>query len=248
MNITLAYLKRINSQINKCEKRNLIYMVAIGKKYQDEAIMLVNSLRKIGLFNGEIICITNSLFNIGDANIVIIKEQIIPHLIRFHAYKLINFIDYDKVMYLDTDILCQKPINKLFNNDGSLHYTEEQWNDDKNLINFDTAEALYWKNKNGINSGTFCISGHNINEFLYKWKETYEKTLDKRYFKRYYDQASFNYIIRKNLIKNTQWDIGLIGFPHNKIDYRSGIIAHYTINKKLMIKDYVKLVFPGDHK
>jgi hypothetical protein len=124
-------------------------------------------------------------------------------------------------------------------------YTEEQWNSDGNMIYFNDDEKMIFKNKNGINSGSFCINSGLIYQLFNVWKNILKvkKHCNKK-IKHFLDQAAFNFLIRKQLIPCKEWDLGKIGFPHNKIPRKNGILIHYTYNKKLMQADFDHFIQP----
>jgi len=245
MKITINYLKKINRIISNDNNGNiiktnvLIFIVAFGPEYQKQALMLIKSLKIHGLFNGEIICLIDKCHI--DLNVKTIKVNgIEPMKLRMYADYFIDFCKYDKIIYLDADIICVNRLDKLLISDKLL-YTEEQWNNEGNLTFFNDNEKHLFRNGNGINSGIFCINSNMIIKLLKLWREIHDQLKFKklsRFLKYFSDQAAFNYIIRKQLIENEALNFGIIDFPHNKIKNKDRILIHYTSNKKLMEDDY----------
>lgn len=100
-------------------KKLLIYTVAYGEAYFNEALINAHSLRTIGKYSGDIVIFTNKIYNADpyNSNIIIIVSNKLTSIQVAAAFRLRIFQEfpywnyYDTFMYLDTDIVTVNTID-----------------------------------------------------------------------------------------------------------------------------------------
>jgi hypothetical protein len=105
--------------------RTLIYTIAYGAEFHTQAEMMINSLRGRGEYRGDIAVFTDRQGAVfadvagGDGRLVTVQDQTPlgfhrPHMAKAYAGQRISAHLYDKVMFLDADILVINPVQPMF--------------------------------------------------------------------------------------------------------------------------------------
>ena len=157
---------------------------------------------------------------------------------KFFAFKMFEYGDYDRVIFFDSDMLCNGNINFMFSHElneypfwaardyGCIHYYPEQHK---------KAELVFEKT---FNSGSFIINRSILNkEFFEKLKYQCENELFS------YDSGDQGYL-NSFFIKN-KMEIGLYDINFNyaldtnypKRDFDDIVIIHYTGKKPWKISE-----------
>src|SRR5687767_8175146 len=167
-------------------KRNLVYTVALGPRgtsgHQTMAKLLVSSLLRTR-FSGDIVVFHNApapLFMVPRAGVREVLQPIddetagevgFARFANLHKYDLAAHLDpagYDKVMFLDSDVLVLRNIDHLLAGDWDLAiYTEPgtriQDAPYGAALTSDERQSLMHE---GINSGTWAVAAPRFHELL----------------------------------------------------------------------------------
>lgn len=234
INIILFYLQKY-----KNKKRNLIYICFTGKPYFELSKLLIRSIDTFLIRNDvDILIVTNPQTMILCKNWLYNEWKPVNKNINFlysitnepfHLHRfMINdiFKSYNKILYLDTDILiASKYINNLF--DENLHhntlyvmhestnYNGYEHSFQEKFYNIEQQLELQKRNIYPFNNGQFL--------FLYsnEMKTHFDNTINiikSRKFDLFIDQQTMNVYFNNNYLS------------------KSGIIDKYT---KLFAKDYI---------
>jgi lipopolysaccharide biosynthesis glycosyltransferase len=172
------------------------------------------------------------------------------HKCDIGSFKFFN--NYDKIMYLDCDIILQNDINKLFDikiKNNILYAPKEGTLDGKywtlNLYNKKDFENLTKLGFHSFNSGTMLFKPSE------KMKEHFEnvKNLALKYNgSHFYDQSFLNYYFNINKLSNTEYiSKYIILFPDVNKYYPEKTIVHFAgigryKEKAKIMKNYLNLI------
>lgn len=217
--------------------RKLIYMVAVGAAYRDLATMLVSTLRGVGEYTGKILLFTDEFEDIDGVDQTIIipaDERAVghPNLLRWLAPKYIDEAAYDQIMYLDVDILCQKPMDRVWCAQGCLRYAVEtnfiiEWPTvNKILMTDEEAEG-----KPVLNSGQFVIDAKHFRAFCeLVWGVVTGALATNPKYK--HDQSAFNKVIYSGMVDavcpHRSLPPGCFNFSCGTKRYTDAIFWHYN--------------------
>jgi hypothetical protein len=169
-------------------KPNLIYLCAIGKAYLDMAQMVVWTIRHLGNYpwDDEILIVVDpSTFDTNEKTLSQFKEihhvRLVPLAIdstepfnpmmaKVLCNGVIDFSKYDRVMYIDTDILVVNQLEGIFTRaPDKITCFEDIFPLKRRWFAWDTNMPKNLRNKLGVNTGLFCGSGPNIRNLLARW-------------------------------------------------------------------------------
>lgn len=226
--------------------RKLIYTVALGERHVEMAQMMIASLIGPGQYGGDVMVFTDRPGEF-DANIIRVVRYsangitVSPKIL---CGQMIRGDEYDRIMFLDTDILAFRPVDGLFASGGfnlSRHASGS-------IRHMGQSDALNTREKERsfgdvmVNGGTFGAVGGEFNEIM-DWcheilsKGTYricqgkwasEETAlskifyDGQYFSEWYSMYDINF--------------GHCGHP-----VKNPILYHYTASKDRMRADFEKM-------
>lgn len=205
---------------------DLIYYCASGDQYIAEAAISINSIRTVGLFKGRIILFTS-------------KSQVVPSLpceviridcddwlkIRFAVS--FDFSKFNRVMYLDTDIVCIKPIHLLLDRHTSglvsivtEHYKMKTW---LGILSsyFTVDEMRYIEKDNMINAGTFICDGCKCKDLFYTWLLTYHQSQTPN------DQAALDRMFYNNKSYFNILPRGIVSMPKQESEQEHSVLVHF---------------------
>jgi hypothetical protein len=183
--------------------KTLIYYIAFGMKHFSLAKNSIASLKKYGMYHGDIKIVTDIKENIEGVGSII--RDIIPvhsSLLRVYIRDYIDISVYSNIGYLDCDIIIMNDINFLLCIDGiSLaeeHLTiKSQWNDINNTFYMQEEEKIQFSSMNCINSGQFFLSNPYYETFFDGVKNIISTNRTDIFGP---DQSALNYYILKNNI------------------------------------------------
>ena len=156
---------------------NLIYTTAFGKPYYISlAVELYRSVRKHG-YTGDFIVLTDDIELPEVEGLRFFRTQT-KYLWKTAILDIgINLEKYDKILFLDSDIVCIAPIDELFALEG-IHIAMEDWDLSSNAMNSQFLSlAEKQRAKAGkllsVNAGTFVFPGVLAKKFLGMWREVF---------------------------------------------------------------------------
>lgn len=165
------------------------------------------------------------------------KDNNLQHALmrKFSVIEFEGYMNYQKIMYLDIDVLVRDDIIKVFDKvpvrNNTLYATKEGEIDEK-----------YWylntyKNSNIQKLKADGVKGFNTGLFMFKPSEAMKthfqnvRDLAANYTGKYsfYDQSFANYYFNINKLVNTRYmnDIYVM-FPNEEQDYPDKIILHFA--------------------
>jgi len=113
--------QKINLPLYRNSKHLILSLALGGGEYQLLATLLINSLRNIGNYSGDIVVITDTKDIKYDNAITIYKNNCsLNNKQDIRRYKLVAHLDipnleqYDKIMFCDADVICVSDVNKMF--------------------------------------------------------------------------------------------------------------------------------------
>jgi hypothetical protein len=190
-----------------------------GVIYFRMADMLIDSLRRLGEFTGDILVFTDepSWFENRGVLIEEIGDQGHPLEVRFSSS--IKAANYEKIMFLDCDILCIGSISDLFNANNEVLYVLERnklMTSERFGYLFLTAEERNrFKDEFIINAGTFCVDAAYYDYFSGLWREFWRSYIDdfSKINNPYNDQAMLNALLRRGKVRCRLMGENVVAFP-----------------------------------
>ncbi len=202
----------------KLEKlnKNLIISVSIARKsYYDMSQILIDSLRDIGNYNDDIIIITdNKNLKFKRAQTIYyngpkITTKLQVFCLKITCHNLIKNLNYNKIMFCDSDVVCTSSVNKLFNliNDNSFYLVRSRYNmylkfatkEEKRLAKkkFKLYDAGYFAGKKKV----YLACTKKWNKILKQFHAAGNSAVD---------EEVLNHMILKNLIKYKTYPINYV--------------------------------------
>lgn len=187
---------------------NLIYTLAIGEQYRRYATIMVDSVRRFGGFDGDMVVISDLATEIEGAEVRRDSGTLalhVPHMAKaLHGFNAGR--DYDKVMFLDADVVCVNPISTLFAAEELSAPVEclitNEWNGFFGLPSEPPKEGEF-----GFNSGTVVAAGRDWKAICERWWNAMIEY--KAWTLQGYDQPVFNHLNRSGAFHvkpfNREW-------------------------------------------
>lgn len=228
--------------------RDCIYLCTSGEEYLDQAWLCIWTLRNPGEFEGDILVFTKdkdvTLF--GDmATVIEIDSEYDSNALRAKVPLLYDLSEYDRIMYLDSDIVSIRPVQELFDSfvPGKFNYVIERkpvssWPKMVTYLN----EELISKHgsKPMINSGTFVFDNDVPKEFFERWLDIY----DNEYIEdndcplrhlnlgnRKSDQAPLNIVVYEEGRESHELKRGIVSFFRQENPFGHTCLIHFLAMK-----------------
>jgi len=248
---------------------NLIYLICYWNNdpmWVEMTTMCVTSLRKLGNYKDKIVIMTdhNQAFmscDLGDNTEVlnVSSNEIIEtsnhrngaecfYVAKQKFYKFFDVSPFNKVLYLDSDILVINDIHPLFNISEDFHYAREYlpmnspWFN--GCLDEDEKEQANWVR--GANAGTFCVPSNMFSSYMQLWLRSiceFPSAVA-------YDQPVLNALIFRNKISAKPFADYTVAFPQQQTFShqlrKQTSILHYAGNKNravTMMKQHYKELF-----
>jgi predicted SAM-dependent methyltransferase len=192
---------------------NLIYSVAYGSDAWHQAAIMVQSLRRAGQFTGEIIVYSDTKAELLGAEVVHNLEPLTfysPKLAKAYFGKQIDASKYERIMFLDSDIVAIKPIQPLFELEGIC----APWDGV-------SVEHPFF------NSGTIVAPASEWNRLCRRWWHLL--AVSRLTEGPWVDQPLFNALVNEGAISVKPMPEGSVHLflPQSNLDHRC-ILAHVT--------------------
>ena len=123
--------------------RNLVYYTVFGDDaYCDNARLSIDALRRFGNFTGEVLVFSDRPFHYPDVanRVVPLPDSNETVKIRITCYHHFPFSDYDRVLFLDSDILTCRDVSDLLACDDTFMYFPQ----DDRYCTTGVIDALYF--------------------------------------------------------------------------------------------------------
>lgn len=168
-------------------------------------------------------------------------------------YRFKNVPEYDKVLYLDCDIIVSKNLDKIFElpiqenvlyapKEGKL--TQKFWYSD--LYKNSNIRALKNENVKSFNSGTFMFIPSKT--FLQHFENVQQLAKQYKGTQHFYDQSFFNYYFNIHRLSSTEYISNVVKiFPEKNKHYPRKCIIHFAgigryAEKTQLMRDYLRLL------
>lgn len=206
-------------------KKNLIYIISSCIDFNIITNYLVNSLRINGNYKDEIIIFYLNM----DENLIsiqnkckLVKLDITSEFadLQIRALNLIEYNNYNQIMYIECNILCLKDINSIFCANDDVKVFKKQWNKYKEIEN---------------NINCFCLESDYFEEFKNIYKTEFLNICNQNIKK-----SVINYLVSNNLIRSSSFRNDSIGFE-NDINESSQLIQFIPIDINKISIEYKKL-------
>lgn len=111
----------VDKAIETTTPMNLIYTIAYGSDAWHQSVLMVQSLRTLGQFVGDIVVYTNFKHEQNGAIVVTNSDPcafVCPHWGKPYFGRSMDVSRYAKVMFMDCDIVAVNPVDPMFALDG----------------------------------------------------------------------------------------------------------------------------------
>jgi glycosyltransferase involved in cell wall biosynthesis len=211
--------------------RDLVYLVAIGSvepRFMRAVEWCVTSLRRWGRYSGDVAVVTDRPEAMPDvvraeARVVRVEESQMRdpahgrndyerYLIgRLRVHRLLDVAAYNRVLYVDCDVLAIRDVAPLLDGLDCFRYSREFQPMSAPMYNacLSDAELAEARWRRGINSGVFAAPGSQLGECLDRWKEL----LDAHPRGHAYDQPALNALVLRGLIRARPLPAFSVGYP-----------------------------------
>lgn len=221
-------------------KSNLIYYVCYGIKQFPLLEISIESLRKFGKYDGEIIVFSDQKASIIGCNYL----EVITPVYTWEEMSIGRVYfglqikgNYKNIGYFDNDILVMKPVDLLFK---KTEYFKAQ-SGGSSLLIFDNGfdwplskdEEKLAIRQNSVCSGAFVASSNIFYNSLDIWRKTFELAPKKEW--KFKEQSALNMAILRGQIKFSPLQKDIIS-GHK--DNQSILVHYYGDRKHKMITDW----------
>jgi len=211
--------------------RDLVYLVAIGSvepRFLRAVDWCVTSLRRWGRYAGDMAVVTDQPEAMPgavreEARVVGVDESQMRdpahgrndyerYLIgRLCVHRLLDVAAYDRVLYVDCDVLAIRDVAPLLDGLDCFRYSREFQPMSAPMYNacLSDAELADARWRRGINSGVFAAPGSHLGECLDRWKAL----LDGHPRGHAYDQPALNALVLRGLIRARPLPAFSVGYP-----------------------------------
>lgn len=207
--------------------KTLVYTTAIGDDHVRMTQMMVQSLREFGKYEGDIMVFTEKPVSIDGAETKVELDMLalhVPHLSKVYMGKFMDTTGYDRIMYMDTDIVTIKPIQWLIDLPGTWLCPEMQVLQEIDKQAFSIASEPCEFGTMGMNSGMLIADAFDWNKLCQKW---WDSCIITQCWKTGYcfDQPVINHLVRHESIEAGLLPPGTMHILHH---YSSGFTDKTT--------------------
>lgn len=221
---------------------NLVYYTVFGgDTFYDNLRLSIDSLHDFGRYTGDILVFSDRTFTYrGARNIVLPLADVAESVaIRITCYRYFDFAAYDKVLFLDADILVCRPIAPLLNHPETFTYFPQ----DDRYFTTGIIDALYfgadlWRRnwwKHPLNAGQFVLNGDRFAAFMHDWETVCERfahrrvfTLNQSFKKIWRDQVAFNFLVRAANTRGMERK-GIVYYPTHWLALRPVPLSRHAL-------------------
>lgn len=224
----------------------LVYLVVFGNYiYKEFADLTISSLIKTG-YSGDIIVLSDTDYIFEGAKTIVFKEPSsnLYDLCMYRA-KILEFASgYDRYLYLDTDVIAVKPIDRLFrelevSEDPLIFLTPIELN----KRNFKWYGGCLHSEEETIEERVkpFCAGIFSFNDsnydFLDNWKSFYNDRKQDKNLPSVNDQSALNSMVYLGIDNIGIYDSNYIYYPkYQKEEGKDTILIHHCAKKDVKSK------------
>lgn len=193
----------------------LVYSVALGDNHWNQATLMVRALREFGNFGGEIRIYTERDSRMDGAKVVRCRDLTalaFPQLGKAFIGKTLNTMFFDRIVWMDTDVVTIKDCAHIFELDGLRVAGERIVTEEHQIASFSPPEFQCPIGTFGVNTGLLIAEAHLWNGMCQTW---WNSLMDFKAWKRTHrfgDQVVFNHLWRHGAIRAEALPIGTMHF------------------------------------
>lgn len=227
---------------------NLVYTIA-NEKYKEVVNLCCKSIRRYS--NIDFCYISSFDLNIEGAMNFAMENFDYKFLSKFMIHKWCNFDKYDNFLFVDSDMICCKNTDIMFEvisqNHNIIHGVKEKSSLQNSGVWFRFSEKVFSENQIGYNSGTFGFNKNMVK--LFDELKTY---IEKNKHAAICDQPLFNeFFVEKGMVSDSLSPyVYLVGDRYKDINTGKNdvVLKHYLgdygnngVKLEKMKKDYDNL-------
>jgi hypothetical protein len=190
-----------------------------GDLYLRMADLLIESLRHLGRYSGDIIVYTDApaWFSNKGVRTRLISDAIHPLEVRFTPD--LDVDGYANILFLDCDMLCVGAIEQLFRARNELLFVYET----NKLLNSEKfghyflspEERVRHRDEFIINAGTYCVDSAYYHVFAGHWRTMWDSFIKhpSQINNPYNDQSMLNALLRRGQVNCRNVGEGVVEFP-----------------------------------
>jgi hypothetical protein len=218
---------------------NLIYSLAFGQDhFFTLAQEMVNGIRRVG-YTDEVLIITDRPWTFEGARTEVLD---MTHAILWKAslFRVVECSQYEKILFLDSDIALVKHPREVFAYEG-IRFPHEPLPlglSGLNSVFLTQAERAQYGIQNGVNAGTFLLPGNQAEGFLrafeagwrkYEWGDLPDYWPDNgKYKPQMSDQSALQTMILRGEIAVEFFPETVVGFPGlAQVDPEDVVMLHF---------------------
>lgn len=226
-------------------KTLVYYTIGFSRGYIDMLELSIQSLRKVYTGDIGVICdesmIDECQQRMPDIMVWSVPDSssgVIASMNKLRIYDFVQVNDYDKVLYLDTDILVVKSIDSYFENinvEGTLYVYTENSNQENHkhlwwsLQNYTEEECAFFRRENILpfNAGTFgFVSTEDMRQHFENVRDMIRTHTGPYFYEQSFLNTYFNR--RNNTLRHVFTSDNYIFCPHPCNNYENAILLHFA--------------------
>lgn len=197
--------------------KTLFYSAAVGDDHLAMARIMVKSLRTHGDFSGDIKVFTEKPSPVDGAESIVNLDMLAlhtPHLAKVFIGKTMDVSGYDRVVWIDTDVVAVRPVHWILLLEGTWLPVEMQVLQEVDKQAFSIASEPCEFGTWGLNSGLIVADAKDWNSLCQKW---WDSCITTQCWKTgyCYDQPVINHLIRHGSIKASHLPEGTMHILHS---------------------------------
>ncbi len=218
----MRMLHEVGAKDSKEKGRTLLYLCSLGaSRFRSMTELCIRSLRGRGKYAGEILVFTNNGFRTRDPAVRTERapdglEKCAMFAFKAGAGKSIDASRYDKILFMDSDMLAVGDMNPFFeHSDDSLCAMEEvgwtRMNKPQCGATLRRREIPAARRRWGINTGLVCTPGKLFRDYMETWES--EIWAERAKLKGWFDQSPMNALILRGIVRFKPYPAGWIEMP-----------------------------------
>ncbi len=201
--------------------RALVYLVCVGDPaYGEMARLCIDSLRAAGRFTGDVVVLTDGMFQ-GGAGAEAVRvgaagNALASRRLKLGAWRHLDASAYDRILFLDCDIVAVGDVAPLFAFEPAAVCAGDEYPFNR-MRSASVGGALRWwerllhRRAWGVNAGAICFPASAFRSSLERWEREMERCLPR--MGRLIDQPPLNALIVRRRLPFVPYPRGWIELP-----------------------------------
>jgi len=194
--------------------KTLVYTLAIGDECWSQIYWMVQSLRKLGGFGGDIKVFTDKKRGgLTDATLEVLPDLITlrrPQMGKSLIGKQLPVADYDRIVWMDADVVTVRDVARIFELPGLSLPVEVVVNKESDRISYSYEGNLCSLGTTGLNTGLVVCESK-----IWQWvcQTWWDRIRDMQAWNHaLVDQPAMNCLIREDKLQANQMRAGVMHF------------------------------------